>query len=147
MEGRSPLRSDTDLRCQAEAAAQRTTATAVVRVAWKALRRVARYWRAMDHEEKLRLIRESYDAFNRRDLEALLRLYDPGCEWDLSNYPEWPEEKRYRGRDGLAEFFEAWFDPWEDFYLEIEQIVDLPASRAFGSRLRSRSWTGQRGRG
>jgi ketosteroid isomerase-like protein len=84
----------------------------------------------MDHEEKLRLIRESYDAFNRRDLEALLRLYDPGCEWDLSNYPEWPEEKLYRGRDGLAEFFEAWFDPWEDFYLEIEQIVDLPASRA-----------------
>ena len=45
----------------------------------------------MDYAEKLKLAHDSYDAFNRRDLETLLQLYDPECEWHMSHYPAWPE--------------------------------------------------------
>jgi uncharacterized protein len=83
----------------------------------------------MDYEEKLNLTHESYEAFNRNDLEGLLQLYDADCEWNLSNYAGWPERQVYRGREGLAEFFEAWLDPWEDFSYEVKQVVNLPGSR------------------
>jgi hypothetical protein len=56
----------------------------------------------MDYEEKLNLTHESYEAFNRKDLEALLQLYDPRCVWDVSNYAGWPERQVYKGREGLA---------------------------------------------
>jgi ketosteroid isomerase-like protein len=83
----------------------------------------------VDYEEKLNLTHESYEAFNRNDLEGLLQLYDADCEWNLSNYAGWPERQVYRGREGLAEFFEAWLDPWEDFSYEVKQVVNLPGSR------------------
>ena len=83
----------------------------------------------MDHEQKLKLTHESYEAFNRKDLEALLQLYHPRCVWDVSNYAGWPERQVYEGREGLAEFFDTWLGPWEDFYFEIERILDLPGSR------------------
>src|SRR5438105_1007331 len=85
----------------------------------------------MDYAEKLKLAHDSYDAFNRRDLETLLQLYDPRCEWHMSHYPAWPEKRIYRGREGLTEFFDNWLDPWEEFYVEVKQVTDLPGDRAF----------------
>jgi ketosteroid isomerase-like protein len=83
----------------------------------------------MDHEEKLRVAHESYEAFNRKDLESLLQLYHLDCEWHLTHYAGWPERQVYRGREGMSEFFDTWFDPWESFYLAIKQIKNLPGSR------------------
>ena len=83
----------------------------------------------MDLEEKLKLTHKSYEAFSRNDLEALLDLYDPRCVWDMSNYAGWPERQVYEGREGMAEFFDTWLGPWEDFYFEIKQVLDLPDSR------------------
>jgi ketosteroid isomerase-like protein len=83
----------------------------------------------MDYEEKLKLTHESYEAFNRKDLDALLQLYDPDCEWDLTRYAGWPEKQVYKGREGLGEFFDTWLDPWEEFYYEVERVVDLPGDR------------------
>ena len=84
----------------------------------------------MDYAEKLKLAHDSYDAFNRKDLETLLQLYDPECEWHMSNFPVWPEKRIYRGREGLAEFFDNWLDPSEEFYVEIKQVTNLPGDRA-----------------
>jgi ketosteroid isomerase-like protein len=85
----------------------------------------------MDPEERLTLIRASYEAFSRKDLEALLQLYAPDCEWRMSNYANWPEKHLYTSRLGLAEFFNAFVEPWEDFYVEIRETVDLPGDRNF----------------
>jgi ketosteroid isomerase-like protein len=83
----------------------------------------------MDYAEKARIARESYDAFNRQDLDALLALYDPECEWHMSNYSGWPEKSVYGGHVGMTEFFETWHDPWADFHLEIEQQIDMTGDR------------------
>ncbi len=84
---------------------------------------------AMDYEEKLTVVRQSYEAFSRNDIEALLSVYAPDCEWLMSNFAGWPEKQLYVGRQGLAEFFETWFEPWEDFYVEIRETIDLPGDR------------------
>ena len=86
---------------------------------------------SVNQDEKLRLCRASYDAFNRRELEMLLQLYDPTCEWDMSNVAGWPEKRLYQGHDGLAEYFDAWLDPWEEFENVITEAIDLPRDRIF----------------
>ncbi len=85
----------------------------------------------MDYEEKLKIGRDSYDAFNRRDIDTLFQLYDPECEWHMSHYHGWPEKPIYRGFAELAEFFDGWLEPWEDFHVEITETVDLPGDRSF----------------
>ncbi len=85
----------------------------------------------MDPEERLTLIRESYEAFSRGDLEALIQLYAADCEWRMSNYAGWPEKHLYAGRQGLAELFNTFVEPWEDFHVEIGETVDLPGDRSF----------------
>lgn len=85
----------------------------------------------MDLAEKGAIGQASYDAFNRRDIDALLALYDSECEWDFSNFSGWPERQIYRGHKGLVEFFHVWLDPWDDFQLEITEVRDLPGDRAF----------------
>jgi ketosteroid isomerase-like protein len=47
----------------------------------------------------------------------------------VSRYAGWPEKQVYRGRNGLTEFFDTWLDPWEDFYFEVERLVNLPGDR------------------
>ncbi len=85
----------------------------------------------MDFEEKLKIGHASYDAFNRKDIDALLKLYDSECEWNMSHYHGWPEKPVYRGRGGLTEFFDAWFAPWEDFRIEIKEMINLPGDRGY----------------
>ena len=86
----------------------------------------------MDFATKLEIGQASYDAFNRRDIEALLELYDPDCEWLLTNFEGWPEKPVYRGHEGLVEFFHTWLDPWEEFHVEIKEAFDLSGDRTFG---------------
>ena len=52
-------------------------------------------------------------------------------EWHMSHYRAWPEKRIYRGREGLTEFFDNWLDPWEEFYVEVKQVTDLPGDRVF----------------
>jgi ketosteroid isomerase-like protein len=85
----------------------------------------------MDHEQKLKLASASYEAFNQRDLEALLKLYDSGCEWDMSNVAGWPEKRVYQGHEGLAAYFDAWLGPWEEFDNVITEAINLPGDRIF----------------
>jgi ketosteroid isomerase-like protein len=95
----------------------------------------------VDLAEKLRVVQASYAAFNARDPEALLELYDDDCEWDLSHVPDWPEQALYDGHAGLLGFYEAWLEPWERLELEVAAHDDLPGDRVFilaGGRARGR---------
>jgi len=85
----------------------------------------------VDYGDKLEHCRTSYDAFNRRDLEQLLRLYHDECEWHMSNYDGWPEDRVYRGHEGMAQFFNTWLEPWEYFLISLEEASDLPDDRIF----------------
>jgi ketosteroid isomerase-like protein len=49
----------------------------------------------------------------------------------MSHYHGWLERPIYKGHTGLTEVFELWLEPWDDFYIEIREAVDLPGDRSF----------------
>lgn len=50
----------------------------------------------------------------------------------MSNYHGWPERSVYRGHQGLTDFFDTWLEPWEDFHIELKELIDLPGDRGYG---------------
>ena len=70
----------------------------------------------------------SMEAFNRRDLDAVLI----GTAPDVEHHPprEWVEvgfvEPCYRGRAGYREYVSSWSDVWgDDLRLEAVEVIDL----------------------
>ncbi len=48
----------------------------------------------------------------------------PGFVWDMSTFRGLPERKRYEGIEGMREFMANWTAAWEDWRLEVEELLD-----------------------
>jgi ketosteroid isomerase-like protein len=81
-------------------------------------------------------VRQMVQAFNRGDVDGMLRLSDP--EIEINDIPEMPESRVFRGRDGLREFLRLNREPWESVTFEIEQVVDLDGKVLVLGRNRAR---------
>jgi ketosteroid isomerase-like protein len=67
-----------------------------------------------------KITRDAYDAFNQRDLEAILTYLDPNIEW-------WPAADEliiepYRGHDGYRRLFAEVLEVSPDIQSEIEEL-------------------------
>lgn len=72
----------------------------------------------------MELTYEANDAFNRRDLDALLALADP----DIEVFPLIARLEGggpYRGHDGVRRWWESWLAVAPDFSTEVEEVRDL----------------------
>jgi ketosteroid isomerase-like protein len=49
--------------------------------------------------------------------------------WDTTKFDGWPDPREYLGVPGLAEFVQAWVEPYEDWRIEVEEIVDAGGER------------------
>jgi ketosteroid isomerase-like protein len=49
---------------------------------------------------------------------------EPDIVWDMSTFQGWPEQPTYAGIEGARRFLAAWADAWEDWTLELEELVD-----------------------
>src|SRR5436190_5158779 len=88
-------------------------------------------------QENVELVRAAFDAYFRGDMEAVLGLMDP--EIVVMQPPEVPDGTTLHGHAGVMEAIAAWPEQWDDYQLEIVQIVDA------GDHVAVR--THQRGRG
>jgi ketosteroid isomerase-like protein len=81
--------------------------------------------RAMTDEsttpDLVELVRESVDAGDRADLDALLALYAPDAMWDMSNVGM----GEFKGLAAIRGFLEDWFGLYEEMRWEAEEIRDL----------------------
>jgi ketosteroid isomerase-like protein len=68
--------------------------------------------------ENVQVVRRVIDAWNRRDLEAALKLTHPEAE----NRSVQATETAY-GREGVAATFRDWFETFEDFQIEPEDFI------------------------
>jgi ketosteroid isomerase-like protein len=77
----------------------------------------------------LELYREGIDAWNRRDLVAVLEQTAPDFEFHTAGmFPGL--EPVYRGREGLVEFWNAFVEePWALLHVEIEDLRELDDGR------------------
>jgi ketosteroid isomerase-like protein len=62
------------------------------------------------------------DAINRRDLDAFLALMDDGVE-AVSRIVAM--EGDLHGHDGIRRWWEAWFDAFPDYDIEVLEVRDL----------------------
>jgi uncharacterized protein len=73
-------------------------------------------------QEKVEVVRRSYEAFMRGEQEAALSAYSPYSEWDDSRFR--PEGKVHRGRDEIAEVVRNWVGTWTDYSIKLERVID-----------------------
>jgi ketosteroid isomerase-like protein len=75
--------------------------------------------------ENAELLKRAVDAYNRRDLDALLRELDPGIEW----LPALPgllggAAQVYRGHAGIAQMFHDLFEVLDEIRFEYSDVRD-----------------------
>ena len=83
-------------------------------------------------QENVELFIRAADAFNRRDLEALIAYCDPEIEFRSRIIELEGGGDPYRGHDGIRKWWEDLFAVFPDFHSNIEEVKDL------------RSWTSAR---
>ena len=88
-------------------------------------------------QESTQVVRQVVEAFNRRDLAAMIQRFDPEIEWEPGG-PAAVERPIYRGRDEVSSgFIETW-DTWELFQVEEHELRDLGDSIVWLGRARMR---------
>jgi uncharacterized protein len=71
----------------------------------------------MSEQQNLEIVKRGYEAFGRGDTQALLDLFADDIEWSSPGPPELPTAGNRRGRQQVAEFFQA-----VDQIFEIQQF-------------------------
>jgi ketosteroid isomerase-like protein len=77
-------------------------------------------------EDNLALFRRCFDAYNRRDVEALVRDLDPRVAWHPALEAMLGGEATvYRGHDGVRRIFDIVGEAFTDFRAEAFDVRDL----------------------
>jgi ketosteroid isomerase-like protein len=77
-------------------------------------------------QENVKVVRRMYDAAARRDSDAVLALYDPEVEVDMSHAPcrDLVGKRFCHGHDGLRAFYREWNGAWETVESAVEELID-----------------------
>jgi ketosteroid isomerase-like protein len=73
-------------------------------------------------QENVEIVRRSFEAFNRRDIDQLISVCDPGCEWLV--FRAQLEGTRYRGQEGVRRFVDDVDDDWAQYRIDPLDLRD-----------------------
>ena len=73
--------------------------------------------------ENVEIVRLGYDEFLATG-ELVERITAPEFVWDMSTFHGWPERQTYEGPEGTREFLTDWVGAWEDWQLEVRELID-----------------------
>jgi ketosteroid isomerase-like protein len=76
-------------------------------------------------QDHLEIVRKIYRASAARDRATVLRLYDPDVELDLSriSLTAVTGASVYLGHDGLRRMFRDWYEAFENYEEECEELI------------------------
>ena len=74
-------------------------------------------------QRNVEVVRRGFDAFNRRDVEELVTLSHPDCEWHP--FRAQLEGSVYRGHEGVRRFVSDMDDDWASFEIHPRELHDL----------------------
>lgn len=75
-------------------------------------------------QENLQLAYRSFDAFNRRDIDAYLALMDDDVE-GVPRAVAMEGGDHYRGHDGARRWWRDLFDVFPDFSIDVSEVREL----------------------
>ena len=90
-------------------------------------------------QENVRLSRQAADAFNRRDIDAFLALFDPDVEF-ISRLRELEGGGPYHGLEGIRSWWQDLLSVAPDFEAEVEEVRDLGDLTVTRQRNRGRAF-------
>jgi ketosteroid isomerase-like protein len=73
--------------------------------------------------ENVEIVRRGYEEFLATG-EPVERRMAPELVWDMSTVHKRPERQTYEGAAGTREFLADWVEAWEDWGLEVKDLVD-----------------------
>jgi ketosteroid isomerase-like protein len=77
------------------------------------------------------LIRRVFDAFSRRDVEAVVALCDAGIELQLPTAQRANRGEPYRGHEGIRRYFEDVGRVWDELRVVPQEFRELEDGRVF----------------
>ena len=93
-------------------------------------------------QQDVKVIRSGYESFNRKDIAAVLELYDPRIEWIEPGGGRSPAGT-YRGPQNVAsEAFASVPQNFDDFRVEPEQFIDAVGHVVVVGRFRGKAKNG-----
>jgi ketosteroid isomerase-like protein len=93
-------------------------------------------------QERVEIVREGIEAWNRHDFELGVRHLAPDVEW-MPASPAAVERSVYRGVDEIARGFDAIWETWDVFEFEEQEIRELGDSVLWLGRVHARGGTSQ----
>lgn len=87
--------------------------------------------------ENVETVRRVFDAGARRDTAALLALYDPEVEMDVSRspYADFVSQGRHHGLEAVRAAFRNWYDAFENVETDVDELIDAGRAGDFGHHL------------
>ncbi len=73
-------------------------------------------------QENVQLVKRWFQLFDRGEMEAALQHVDPAIE--TIEGAELPGAARYLGHAGLAMAYDHWASQWDDFRMELQELID-----------------------
>jgi ketosteroid isomerase-like protein len=89
-------------------------------------------------QENVELVRASWEAWERGDMEAIFAFYDPAIVWDRTHAGTADMPSLYHGHDGIRQFFRELFASFDSYYAHTEDFTDSGEAVVVRFRQRSR---------
>jgi len=89
-------------------------------------------------QENVEMIRRGYEYFAETG-DFREEIMHPDFVWDMSTFRDWPERQTYAGLEGARAFMRDWWEAWEDWELEVEELLEAGESVVAIVRQRGRS--------
>jgi ketosteroid isomerase-like protein len=75
-------------------------------------------------QANVELVRGSWEAWERGDMEAIFAFYDPAIVWDQTHAGTADMPSFYHGHDGIRRFFRELFASFDSYYAHAEDFID-----------------------
>jgi ketosteroid isomerase-like protein len=73
--------------------------------------------------EKVEMARKNFERF--METQRATEVFSPDLVWDFSEFRGWVEDDVYLGPAGFDEQMARWTEPFEDYTIELTDVIDL----------------------
>jgi ketosteroid isomerase-like protein len=70
--------------------------------------------------DRVAVIAELFDIFEREGVDGVVRFFDPQIHW--ASPPDWMDQSGYDGYDGLRLLESQWRDNFDEYALTLEEV-------------------------
>ena len=74
--------------------------------------------------EDVEIVRLAYRAFEAGEVTEMLSFLDPNFEIIPPKEFLGPARSGYHGHEDFLEFLGDWFEPWDEYSIELEELID-----------------------